>query len=620
MRGGRAYALVLAVALAASARSLANGFVFDDVSAIQNDSRIHTLGALPRLLEAPYWLPSFETNQYRPATTVSFALLWAAGRGRPVAFHAANVALNLAAVALVLALGFRLLGPAGAVVAALWFAVQPVHVEAVANGVGLGEMLTAVGYLGALLAYLADGDAAATGPPASWRRAGLALATLGAAMLAYGGKENGITLPAMLLLADLWQAGGDLRGARARFRRHAILWCAVAALALEYLAARWVALGPLFAGGAVAPGLQGVSPPGRVLIMAPVVLIWLRWFLWPVHFSADYLPNAFVPEARPGLAQLAGFAVLAVLAWAAWASRRRLPAVTAGLVFLAITASVVANIVVPTGVIVAERVAYLPSAGVAIVVGALWTRLPRGRYLWPATALVLALLGWRFVGRIAVWHDEASFLSALQRDAPGSYRAHWALGQAAFQQGRPAEGEREMLEAIRIHPDTPALLEELGERYLEAGLFGPAARYLLISYSLDTLRVGAAARGMFALLKAGHPDSAADVGAVALDRYPRSPRLLQMTATAELAARRPRRALAFARRFVFATPGRWDSEQLAGVAAAAANLCGEARWRLERAVKLAPPSEQAPRRLLAQLRPGAGCGLPAPGPASEKSP
>ena len=568
-----------------------------------------TLRALPSLLLAPYWTPSFETNQYRPATTVSFALEWAAGGGSPLAFHVTNVALNLVVVALVLALALRILPPAGAVVAALWFAVQPVHVEAVANGVGLGELLTAVGYLGALLAYMADGDAAVADQPSRRRRAALALGTLGAAVLAYGGKESGITLPATLLLADFWQAGGDFREAGRRLRRHLVLWLGVAALALEYLAARWVALGPEFTGGAVAPGLAGTSLPGRVLVMAPAALVWLRWFLWPVRFSADYLPDAFVPDPHLGAAQLAGFAALAALAYAAWIARRRLPAVTAGLLFVAVAASVVANVVVPTGVVLAERLAYLPSAGVAIVAGALWSRLPRGRSLWPVTALLLALLGARTIVRGTVWRDPETFLAALRRDAPDSYRTHWAVGQEAFDRGRRAEGEREMLTAIRIRPDTPSLLDELGERYLEAGLFDPAAHYLLAAYARDSLRSGSVARGVFALLKGGHADSAVDVGTAALRRFPRAMRLLLVTATAELAAGRPRQALPLARRLVFAAGDTWESQQLAGLAAAEAERCDEARFRLERAVALAPAPATAPRRLLAQLGPGPGCGV-----------
>ncbi|OYV72418.1 MAG: hypothetical protein B7Z72_04805, partial [Gemmatimonadetes bacterium 21-71-4] len=539
MTSARAYGLALAVALAASAASLANGFVYDDVPVIRNDTRIHSLAHLPSLVGAPFWPRSSRSNAYRPATTVAFALDWAIGGGRPLAFHLTNVALNLGVVSLVLALALRVLPPGGAVVAALWFAVQPVHVESVANGVGLAELLAAAAYLAALLAYLADGDAADAGVRGGARRAWLAAAVLASAALAYGAKEHAITLPATLALADVWRARGDARLARARFRRHAVLWLGVVTLAIGYLAARAYVLGPAFSGGAVASGLKGESVLARALIMAPGALVWLRWMIWPVHLSADYLPNHFVPSARLGLAQVAGFAVVGAIAVAAWRARRTLPGVTAGIVFTAVTASVTANIVVPTGVLLAERLAYLPSVGVAIVAGALWERLPRGRYLWPATALALALLAARTIQRIPVWHDPGRFLSALERDAPDSYRTHWARGQEAFEHGRRAEGEREMQAAIRIFPGDPQVLQELGERYLEAGLFHPAASYFLAAYELDSSRTDAEVRGAFALLKGGQPDSAAAVGTAALRRDPEAAPLLLATETAELAAGRP---------------------------------------------------------------------------------
>ena len=612
MRAGRAYALALAVALATSVTSLKNGFVFDDVHVIQQDARIHTLKDFPALLEAPFWGKGYEENAYRPATTVAFALDWAAGGGRPFAFHLTNVVLNLAVVAMVLALALRVVSPAGAVVAALWFAVQPVHVEAVANGVGLAELLAAAGYLAALLAYLADGAAAATGPPASWRRAGLALATLGATAVAYGAKENAITLPAALLLADLWQAGGSLRGAVTRFRRHAVLWVGVVILALAYLAARAVALGPLFGGGAAAMGLRGHTALGRALVMAPALLVWLRWFLWPIHFSADYLPDQFVPSARLGLPQLAGFAALALLAVAAWRARRRAPGVTAGLVFLAVTASIAANIVVPTGVILAERLAYLPSVGVALVAGAVWEKLPRGRALWPATAVVLALLAARTLARIPFWRDQAELVRGLVRDAPRSCTTHWALGQEAFGAGKRGTGEAEMRRAIAICPGKAQLVQELGERYLQAGLYAPADVYLTAAFRLDTTRMDALVMAILARVRGDRPDSAVALAAEAVRRFPDSAMVLGSAEQAYLLARQPRPALALARRLVLLDSGSWRYQQVAGYAAAVDGRCEEARGRLLRAAALAPPADRP--QLEGQLRqwrpdPAGGCGI-----------
>lgn len=608
MASSKAYAIVLGVALAASLTSLGNGFVYDDVPVIQEDQRIHSLRGLPALAGAPLLSREHRSNAYRPATTVMFALDWALGGGRPFAFHATNVALNLVVVALVLALASRVLRPAGALVAALWFAVQPVHVEAVANAVGLAELLAAAGYLGALVAYLADGEAADAVRVSRARRGWLALAALACAAVAYGAKEHALTLPAMLLLADVWQARAAGQRVLPRFRRHAVLWLGVVALALGYLAARAQVLGPLFGGGAVAPGLAGQSVWGRVLIMVPAVLVWLRWLVWPLHLSADYLPDAFVPSARLGLGQLAGLGVIALLAAVAWKARRSAPAATAGIAFAAVAASVAANVVVPTGVLLAERLAYLPSVGAALVAGAVWELLPPGRFTWAAAAAVLALLALRTLNRIPVWRDGQRFLAALVRDAPASYRTHWALGAEAFAHGAFAAGERQMLAAIRIYPGDPAVVQELGERYLGAGLFAPAARYLSAAYRLDTLSSAAALRGAFAFLKVGQPDSAVALGMAALRRSPGDPSLLLLTGEAQLAAGRPREALALARRLVYAAPGAWGHQQFAGIAAARNGRCDEARARLERAHALAP-GERGPSEALRRLDGGVYCGF-----------
>ncbi len=607
MPSGRAFAVAVGVALAASVSSLANGFVFDDVRVVQQDERVHSLRHLPQLLAGPYWTRDYANSAYRPATSGSFALDWAVGGGRPVVFHATNVLLQAAVVALVLALASLVLEPAAALVAALWFAVQPVHVEVFANVVGRAELLAAAGYLVAVLAFVKDGDADGRVGRGAWSAA-LPLLVLAGAALAFAAKEHALTLPAVLVLTDVWRARRRGDAPLVRLRRHGLLLAGVLALAVGYLAARAHAVGGSFATGVAAPGLEGLSASGRLLVMAPAALVWLRWMLFPVHLSADYLPNAFVPRAALGAPQIAGLLAVLLLLAGAYAARRRAPGVTIGAIWLLVTASVAANVVFPTGVLLGERLAYLPSVGAALALGALWQLVPAGGLRWPVTAAVLALLAARTLMRVPVWHDERRFLAALVRDAPDSYRTHWGLGAEAFERGAFAEGEREMQAAIRIAPTDAALVQELGERYLEAGLFAPAARYMEASYHLDTLRSDAAVRASFAWLKAGRADSAAAIGTAALGRVPDAPALLIATGEAYLALGRPRQALALARRLAWVAPGVWSYQQNAGYAAARNGRCDEARQRLERAASLAP-HEPGPARLLRRLHGGPACGL-----------
>ena len=89
--------------------------------------------------------------------------------------------------------------------AGLLFATHPVHVEAVASIVGRAEVLSAVFFLLALLAYSracdADSKAHATSSPAAVQWVGASLACVALAVLS---KEQGVTVVAVCLAYDLF--------------------------------------------------------------------------------------------------------------------------------------------------------------------------------------------------------------------------------------------------------------------------------------------------------------------------------------------------------------------------------------------------------------------------------
>jgi len=489
-----------------------------------------------------------------------------------------------------------------------------VHVEVVAGVVGRSELLAAVGYLVAVLAWMAPGDPDADGPPPKLRAIPVVLVLAGT-VLALGAKEHAITLPAALLLMDLWTAQRSGRRFAGVFRPHALLWAGVVTIAVGYLALRGAVLGAALSAGNIAAGLEHTGLGERLMIMTPALLVWLRLFLWPVHLAADYSPNAFEPVPLPGLPHVAAAALLVGLGLAAWGLRRRAPGVALGLAWFAVTVSVTANVVVPTGVLIAERVLYLPSVGIALVAGALWSLLAgrlaqRGRAgaVWPATALLLGVLAARSLMRIPVWRDNDRFFTSMIRNAPDSYRSHWATGARAFERRDARLGEREFLRGIEIYPD-PGMIKELGEQYLTAGLWAPADRFLTVSWRIDSLRYDAAIQAVLARLKLGQPDSALALAEEALRRFPEVPTLLMGASDAWLAKGRPLTALTYRRRMAYAFPRIWQYQHIASEGAARAGRCDEARWRAEKAVRLAPDSATAPRRLRAMLTNGPTCGV-----------
>lgn len=592
----RAYALVVAVALAASLPSLRNGFVYDDVAAVQSDARIRTLEHPARLLTLPYWNNDIRDRIYRPLTTASFALDWKAGGGSALPFHLVNLVLHLVVCALVYAMARRVLGAGpGALVAALWYSVHPVHVEVFATVVGRSELIAAAGYLAAVMAYAAEGDEVLRAAGGR-RRALFAVVALGAAAVAYGGKEHALTLPAALLLADAWSAHVHAERFAVVFRRHALLWLAAAVMGFGFLAARAAVVGTALGGGAIGAGLENLSMPGRAIVMLPALLVWARLLVWPVRLSADYSPDAFIPATTLTVAHVAAILLVTGAFYGAWALRRRAPGALAGLAWFVVTASVAMNLVVPTGVLLAERVLYLPSAGAALIAGALWERIyvrawPRWRSAWLLTSIALGLLAARTLTRIPVWRNAENFFAALIHDAPDSYRSYWAKGARAFDANDPRTGEQEYRHAMRIHPGDAAVVQELGEHYLTAGLAGPADHYLTLAYRLDTTRADAAVQAVAARLRLGRFDSAAALGVEALRRFPDATTLLIATAQAWEGLNQPLRALTYRRRVAFGNPGHWQSQYIAADGALRAGQCEEARYRLSRALALAPAEE-----------------------------
>lgn len=598
----KAYGLVLAVGAAASANTLLNGFVQDDVHVVVQDPRIHTV-SLRRILGEPYWPDSYADAQlYRPATSLSLALDWQGGRGSPLIFHAVNLALHLAVIALVLTLAALVLPPAAAAVAALWFAVQPVHVEAVANVVGRAELLAALAYLLAVLAYVA-----AAGPQASRRRrAAAALAVLACGLVAMGAKEHALTLPAALLLVDAAIAAARRRRFLEVWREHWPAWAASVAAAALFLVARQHAVPVGLGHGQVAVGLQGKNVAQRFVAMLPAYATWARLLAFPLHLSADYSPNALRPDGWSGAHLLGVVAIVAAVA-AAWAARRRAPAITLGLAWFAVTASVAANLVVPTGVLAAERTLYLPSVGIAAAIGGAWAMLPRSRWVWAGTAVALLLLGARTVERNTVWRNDAVFFPRLAIDAPDSYRSEWMLGSRAFQRGDAAAGERLYHEALAIDSTDPDLVSELGLWYLATRAYAPADHYLTLAFRMDSTRVTVAVKDVFARLEEGRADSAAALARVVVARWPRRMDVLLVAVQALQGVHSEQEAFGDALRLLALDPGRWELLQIAGDAAARAGACDQARTLLTRAAAAAPPSESAPRRVLARIGAGADC-------------
>lgn len=465
-------AILVAASIGSMGIGIGNQLAQDDIPIILKNPAVAHPG-FDAFIKA-YWPPGFSPDLYRPFGTLTLALQWHLSAQHPWVLHAVSIVLYAAVVLATWGLLRRLAPPAPAFLAALLFAVHPVHVESVAVAVNQGELMVALILTLCTSAYI---DARRGGTLSNRRLISFLLA-FGVACLF---KEHAIVLPALLVACELTilrTVTPDRRMQRQRLRLG--VW--LLTFAGIFLLIRTLVL-QNFTGTFAAEAFYGLGQGGRVTTMLGVVPIWFRLLLWPAHLQADYSPQEVVAVTGLGGWQWLGLALLAATALATILAWRRAPSVSFGLLWAAIALAPVSNILLPTGITVAERTLFLPSVGVAIVAAVLLSWLarqwndvrPSVRQLGMAGFCLLAFAGLlRSATRMRVWNNQEYLWQRTLEDAPASYRAHHTVAQIARNHQVKGLAEYHFRRAIELWPRGYGIMTDLGDLYRDAGLCEPA--------------------------------------------------------------------------------------------------------------------------------------------------
>jgi len=455
--GGRDYLLVVLAALIPYLNTLTNGFVLDDVGQILLNKAVRSFD-LYFLFTSDYWA-GFEGRQsglYRPLTSLSFALEHRLWGETPTFFHLTNLILHAGNCLLVCSLGRSLGGKSLGLLTGLLFAVHPVHTEAVAGIAGRADLLAALAILAALRCSLA----ARLGSADRYRTGSTLFLILGLLC-----KENAAVLPGLLLGADwfLWKRGRLPRWPWSEYALHLLTITS------------WLLLRQAVLGGLTVPQIDFLDNPLahlpthlRIVNALDIAVRYLFLLLFPHPLSADYSFDA-VPLIRalfvPDLFSAAGLLIAVALALRSFWS---CPALwSLGIFWLLIGLVPVANLLLPIGTIMAERLLYLPSVGFALASGAiLIPLLCADRKAWKLLLLLLLLL---YAGRTAVrnrdWRDDESLFRAVVEAHPRSAKARQGLAAALSRRGDVFGAVAEYRRAIAIHPPYAAAHYNLGLTY-----------------------------------------------------------------------------------------------------------------------------------------------------------
>ncbi len=444
------------------------------------------------------WQTILRYNPARALLMFTFALDLHVWGTNTFPYHVENMAIHLANTLLVYALAERLLTPpderpgadggtivvpsgwAPAFAVALVFAVHPLFVEAVTYIASRSSSLAALFYLLGFAAYvhyrdarMARGSGGATWP---W----LVLA-VNAYLLAILTKEEGVSLPAVILAYDLLIAPARARRMGVAARRWWLgsvpFWLMLAALVV----ARMAFFGSLEPGPEAWSGTtaQGVSGALHRALMPPVVVrgviqnllteaeatwLYLRLFLLPYGLSIYHDYPAVQQWANPKtLAALAGHLVL--LGSVVWAWKRR-PFWSFGVLWFYITLSPTSSFI-PLKEVMAEHRMYLAGFGLLLILGDGLRALQSRRRIpaWAVgvgLALPLAVVTFQYN---RVWQDDVALWQRATRLAPHSGDAYYALGDALARIGKLDAAAGAYQKAIRAYEDMGLNRPEVKYKY-----------------------------------------------------------------------------------------------------------------------------------------------------------
>jgi Flp pilus assembly protein TadD len=472
-------AVVAALAILPYLNSLRNGFVLDDVPIVVENPLIRDVGNVGHTFGSNYWdgaranASPIDPGLYRPLTIFSFAVDYSVWKLNATGYHVVNVVLHTLTTLVVFFLAVELLAsPLAAAGAAAVFAVHPLHTEAVTSIVGRAELLGALFFTLAfwLLRIRPRPDVTPSGMVNSRNLLRIAVASL-CYLLGMLSKEVAVTLPAVLLLDD-WLRRDELRGGGPSIRRNVVIrYAGLAASFAIYLALRFHAVSER---GNIWPGFLGVSSGARFLTASRVLAEYLGLFVFPHTLLADYwtssVPIAHSPFEPRVLLSIVLWLALGVLVFT---KLRRERAAVLALGWFFITVAPVSNIFFPIGVGEAERILYLPSIALCLLVGWIVARSERlvgQRWILPAAlAPVLLALAARTVRRNADWHDNLSLALATLETSPSSPLMNDIAAGEFVKRGQPQRAVPLLQEALRQAPTMPRLRTHLGAAYHQQG-------------------------------------------------------------------------------------------------------------------------------------------------------
>jgi len=441
-----------------------HNFLFDEQSIILGNPFIRYLSRIPDLFMLPYFYDGLGKTlwhqYYRPLTTVTFALDFHFWQMNPLGYNLTNTLLQCGVCVLLFKLLLMMFEDVlAAFLAALLYAVHPIHTEAVTYIASRGDLLGTLLVLSALFFY--------------WRsQRGWALVMHALSLFA---KESAILCPVYLLTLDIAFIKSDWKALWKRLTPFVVL-------TVVYLIFRKficpVPMGP--------PDNHFREAALRVLSMGPPFLSYLQTLVMPPVFTYSLTVTFSKSFADPRIFTSVCIIFLMLAGWFL-AMRHR------GAAFFGMSVFLISFL--PYLQVIhfypewAEHYLYVPAIGLTVLVGGLIKNILHVKN-WKTLLVFFILyfscvsaLGYRTWNRNKIYNDEQTYYDYLSKtDARYAYFGYEHKGFLALERGDADNAYVPIKTALLIEPTSDATHNLLGMYYLTKGKLEPALEHFDLAY------------------------------------------------------------------------------------------------------------------------------------------
>ncbi|XP_029697225.1 protein O-mannosyl-transferase TMTC3 isoform X2 [Takifugu rubripes] len=487
--------------------SLSCGFVFDDVSAILDNKDLRPSTPLRNLFLNDFWgTPMSEERShksYRPLTVLTFRLNYLFSELNAASYHLLNLVLHAVVCVLFLRVCRLFLDKTSSLVAALLFAVHPIHTEAVTGVVGRAELLSSIFLLAAFLAYTKS-----TGVDRSivWAPIALTVVLVAAATLC---KEQGITVVGICCIHEVFVAQGFtlpslLETLRQVLRGkgwfpYAVLQTLMKLIVLTISTLLLVIIRvqviqsqlPVFTRF---DNPAAVSPtPTRQMTFNYLLPVNAWLLLNPSELCCDWTMGT-IPLVESlldlrNMTTLLFYTCLALLAHHSLCYRHgSAKTVVMALSLIVLPFIPASNLFFPVGFVVAERVLYVPSMGFCVLFAHGFKIISQKgqlkRISWLILGVLLTTHAVKTFNRNWDWESEYTLFTSALKVNKNNAKLWNNVGHALEGQNNYGEALQYFLQATRVQPDDIGAHMNVGRTYKNLNRSKEAEEAYLVAKSL----------------------------------------------------------------------------------------------------------------------------------------